>query len=141
VVAGGGVVTYLKEFNMKKVIFCLLIICLFATPCFAQITTEKYFVPEGTLWKLVGVSELEGLTIGFYNTIVWECFSGQCVDFSNSHYSNKLIAEFYGDISTEIYVYGTLIPILGIGNCYFCGTDGCTKVRLIKISSRFSTAY
>ena len=130
-----------KGVNMKKLIISFLVTCLFATPCFAQVTTDKFLVPEGTLWKFVGVSELEGLTIGFYNEIVWECFSGQCVDFSNSHYSNKIIAAFYGDISIEMYIYGSVIPMLGMGNCYFCNNDGCTKVRLRKISSRFSTFY
>ena len=126
---------------MKKYLICFLIVCSFAAPCFAQITTDKFFVPEGTLWKFVGLSELEGLTIGFYNGIVWECFEGQCVEFQNSHYSDKLFADFYGDISTEIYIYGSVIPMLGIGNCYFCNNEGCTKVKLRKISSRFSIPH
>jgi len=134
-------IKHVKRPIMKKIIFSFLVTCLFATPCFSQITTDKFFVPEGTLWKLVGVSELVGLTIGFYNGIVWECFSDQCVDFSNSQYSNKIVADFYGDISTELYIYGSVIAMLGIGNCYFCDNGGCTIVRIRKISSRFSTFY
>ena len=124
---------------MRKIIFSLSVTCLFVTPCFAQITTENLFVPEGTLWKCVGF-ELEGFTIGFSNGIVWGCLTGQCVDLSNSHYSNKLFADFYGGDSTG-YIYGSLISMLGIGNCYFCINDGCTKVRLRKINSHFSTSY
>ena len=42
-------------------------------------------------------------------------------------------------ITTGVSVHGSLIPILGFGNCYVCTTsEDCTKLKLKRISNSFA---
>ena len=54
---------------MKKYIFSLLLLSLFATPCYAQVETERFLTPEGTLWKFnnIDIVSYFGFThLGFF---------------------------------------------------------------------------
>ena len=125
---------------MRELIINLLVIFLFAATCSAQVTTENIFIPEGTLWKIETIQHYPNdVSLGFYAGFVWQCAYGNCTELNNSHYSNMLFSDYSATITTGVSVHGSLIPILGFGNCYVCTTsEDCTKLKLKRISNSFA---
>ena len=124
--AGGGEINQLKGRNMKKIIFSLLLLSFFATPCYAQVETERFLTPEGTLWKFnnIDIVSYFGFThLGFFAGSIWFCWS-DCYESENAHYKNWLISRFhgYGTYTSSYYeVTGYIIPFLKTGKVTFCG--------------------
>jgi len=132
---------------MKKLILSLFLISLlFATPCVAQIKTERFITPNGTLWQLIG-PELEG-AIGFYRGHIYLCNSTSGTDCEawpgNDFYSNFIYSKFEAQLSYYYYsitLSGYTIPLLRRGSGELCANYAgsvCETFDLRLISNFWS---
>ena len=125
----------------------LALILLSSVPCSAQIETERFFTPKGTLWQLQGVGD----QIGFYDGNVWICSDcrnvGGCPDckrITDSDYTNRLSSSFQASYCDEndlncINLSGYTISFLRFGNLILCSEfEGCLSFSLYKFSNFFS---
>jgi len=81
---------------MKKYIFSLLLLSLFATPCYAQVETERFLTPGRTLWKIenIDVANYFGFDqLGFCAGSIW--LNGS-LQFEKAYYMKCLISRFAG---------------------------------------------
>jgi len=127
--------------NMKKIIFSLFLISLlFATPCFAQMKTERFIMPNGTLWKVI--SHYEDFNIGFFQGGIWFCddLGSYCLEWqASSSYLNFI----YSPFKAELWLYygislsGYTIPLLKRGKVEVClSYEGCETFDL-RLTSNF----
>ena len=128
------------------IIFIALALSL-SMPCYAQVETQRFFTPEGTVWKINTYHYVvpDITEIGFFEGIVYFCDNdNNCQKFG--YYKNRLISKFdcifYFDNFSGMYAHGYVIPFLRYGKMTFCVSafprTVCVESTLTKIDDNFS---
>ena len=110
-------------------IISIALVLSFSIPCYGQVETERYLIPEGTAWKLYDENPKHNQHVVFLSGYIWFCSWDTCNRFDDSQYKNWLITQFNGSqcivynpvpVPVCYTVSGYVIPLLSFGIIKHC---------------------